>query len=437
MAIKLNRRSCFYILLTVLCLLLLVRYSFRIEIPRIVLTAIIIIIAFIGDKNEILAITIGCIPLQNAIDFYICLMICAVILVFKNYKQVKIGYAVLLVAGMIIWELVHCFFFDYSPKLLLVSLVPLIFIAVILSTDIKGNDYAFIVRIMALLTCYMCIIVLITNIVSADGNIMKAFVNLRRLGILSEEETLLGGEINPNSLGIVNVLGITGILQIRALGQKKRSDIVLVFIMLVFGMLTLSRTFLVCLAVMFVLVLFGQRNDLKKTVSILGGTVIICVALIAVTSWLFPELLENFFERFQVKDITTGRIDIMGAYHEYIVNNPEVMGFGIGLTDFNERITGAYSISRHVPHNSIQEIILCWGIPGLLMIILMVFVMIVQAKRYGKKKMLLNYIPLIIILVKAMAGQLLTSGYTLLALVFAYLSLCQNFSDTKKEKLSL
>ena len=264
MAIKLNRRSCFYILLTVLCLLLLVRYSFRIEIPRIVLTAIIIIIAFIGDKNEILAITIGCIPLQNAIDFYICLMICAVILVFKNYKQVKIGYAVLLVAGMIIWELVHCFFFDYSPKLLLVSLVPLIFIAVILSTDIKGNDYAFIVRIMALLTCYMCIIVLITNIVSADGNILKAFVNLRRLGILSEEETLLGGEINPNSLGIVNVLGITGILQIRALGQKKWSDIALVFIMLVFGMLTLSRTFLVCLAVMFVLVLFGQRNNLKK-----------------------------------------------------------------------------------------------------------------------------------------------------------------------------
>jgi hypothetical protein len=37
---------------------------------------------------------------------------------------------------------------------------------------------------------------------------------------------------------------------------------------------------------------------------------------------------------------------------------------------------------------------------------------------------IINYIPLIVIITKSMAGQLLTSGYSIVALAFAYLSLC-------------
>ena len=49
----------------------------------------------------------------------------------------------------------------------------------------------------------------------------------------------------------------------------------------------------------------------------------------------------------------------------------------------------------------------------------------------GRRK-LINYIPLIIILFKSMAGQLLTSNYSMLALAFGYLNLVQDLNDDPK-----
>jgi hypothetical protein len=58
--------------------------------------------------------------------------------------------------------------------------------------------------------------------------------------------------------------------------------------------------------------------------------------------------------------------------------------------------------------------------------------MYIVAARWNAKISLINWIPLIIILFKSLAGQLLTSGYSMLALALAYLSLCQDFTSTDK-----
>ena len=164
----------------------------------------------------------------------------------------------------------------------------------------------------------------------------------------------------------------------------------------------------------------------------LGAIVLLAVTAVLLLNWLFPNVMQDYAKRFRVEDITTGRTSLMIAYHRFIVREPQVMFFGIGLQNFKEKLTLIYRVASNTPHNAIQELIVAWGILGLLLFVMFVLLMLRQSTKYNKKHVLLNYIPLLIILVKSMAGQLLVSNYSMLALSYAYLSLCQDFR-LKKE----
>jgi hypothetical protein len=404
-----------------------------IDIPSIILTAVIMAIAVSGNRDEILAISFCCIPLHEAVDFYISLTVCAICLIWKSFRTVKIGLPIILFAVMVCWELLHCFSLEINLVSLLTSLIPLLFVVLILSLDISDVDYAFIVRAVAVVSVAVCLMLLSNCIVNADFNVALAILNLRRLGVASEDSILLGGAINPNTLGIINVLSATALMQLRSIKRSVKADSVLVVLLILLGALTTSRTFFVCLVLMVFLLIMGQKGSLQKKVHFVFVLLLITVAALLLTNWLFPSVLEYFIGRFQVDDITTGRDVLAIRYHNYIVDNPDVMFFGIGLNDFGYRLVNLYRIAATVPHNSIQELIIAWGIPGLIMIVTLFTMMIRGAKKYSSNSAILNYIPFIIILVKSMAGQLLTSGYTMLALAFAYLSLCQDFETANRE----
>ena len=196
--------------------------------------------------------------------------------------------------------------------------------------------------------------------------------------------------------------------------------------LLAFGILTSSRTFLACLLLMAILMVAGQQRSMRHKIKIFFIMIFIASLSILLIKILMPNLFEYYVGRFSDKDITTGRWGLMGTYHEYIMSSPMVLFFGNGLNDYAEILINKCRMPV-VPHNCIQEIVIAWGLVGLLMIALLFYLMIAKSTRYNFQKNLVNYIPLIIIVFKSQAGQLLTSGYTLLALTLVYLSLCQNF----------
>ena len=428
--LRINKRILYYTMFAILLFLLSVRYSFQIDISRTLLTVIVIAMAVLGDRNEVIAISMGCIPLHNAIDFFVTMLACVLILVIKDPQKVKVGFPLPFIGSAIAWEFLHCFAFECVPIELAASLVPLLFIGIYLCMDLNDIDYALVVRTMAFISFYMCFLHILNYIVRADGNLVKAFVNLRRLGSISSEESLFGTKINPNALGVINILGMVSLLQLRFVGKNKKIDLFLFFGLLIFGVLTSSRTFFVCLLLMILLYIMAQKGDMFKKLQSIFMLMVLGVSAWGVLNWLFPSVLEFYFGRFQVGDITTGRAQLMIQYHDFIVNHLWVLAFGIGSANLSDKAVETHEIANNAPHNSIQEIVLAWGIPGLVMITLLIFIMYIESKKYGKKKILLNFIPLIIILTKSMAGQLLTSGYSMLALAFAYLSLCQDFTLT-------
>lgn len=435
MRIRINKRICFYALLALLFVLLMVRYGLQIEIPRIAVTIVILAIAAIGTNNEIFAITMSCIPLHEAVDFFYALVGCALVYLVKNYKRIRVNFSAVLILAMAVWELLHCFGESFSVRSYLVSVIPLLFLLLVLSSRCDEIDYGFVVRTMSVVTIVASFMLLLYVITIADFNIELAIMNLRRLGSVASgeaDDVIQGTAINPNTLGIICVLSTTGLLQLRMAQKNKKIDIILMILLLTLATLTASRTYFVCLIIMIFLFIIGQKGTVRKKIGFILSIAVVATVALVLLNLIFPELFAYFVGRFMVDDITTGRDVLMVKYHEFIMDNPSVLLFGVGLNSFGDKLINVYRVTGNVPHNSIQEIIAAWGIPGLIMITLLFVVIIVDSKKYGRRKMMINYIPILIILAKSMAGQLITSGYTMLALSFAYLSLCQDFRVPEK-----
>lgn len=434
-----HSRIRFWILLALLLGLCIVRYAFRVNLPRVVLLAVAITIAIVGNRDEIIAMCICCIPLHESIDFFYTIVLCVGIYAVRFPRHVRIGASIVPILLIFVWELLHCLGEKFSVVELVSNLTPFLPLLLLLCTDCDEHDYDYIVRALAVATAAISLALLVKVIYAADFNLLMAFANLQRLGVDTEETKkgteILGSQINPNSLGVICVLAMTGLMQLRQAGRKKWSDMPMVLFLLVFGTLTSSRTYLACLAMMAVLLLISQKGSLAHKLKFLGAILIVTAIALAVLYLIFPTLMGYYAGRFQEKDLTTGRLDLMVKYHDFIMSNPKVMFFGVGLQDFLKKVLVIFRVAVHVPHNGIQEVIVAWGLPGLLLFVALWGAMILRSRKCCKKQGLINYIPLLVILLKAQAGQMLDSPYTMLAFSFAYLSMCANLITPEPEAL--
>ncbi len=413
------------------------RYSFDLNIPQFILTSVVLFIALIGDKNEVLAISMCCIPLHSIIDFYLAIGICVIMYIFKNIRTLKVGPAITLGIIMVLWEVLHCILGELDIKVTIGAMTVLVYLLVVMSSDLSDVDYGFVTRSLAIASICVCVLLLADCIIKSNFNFSVAMAQLQRLGKMSEYEE---ASINPNTIGIINVLAMSGLLQLRIKnGKEKNSGMVFLGcgFLLIMGLLTASRTFLVSLIIMLLLMVWGVPGSINKKTRFFAMILFFSLILLLIYRLIFPENFEFFLNRFNSGNMWNGRDLIISDYNEYMLDNKWVALFGVGLSNFSEKVLYTYNISQNVPHNGIQETVVAWGLPGLLMVMAMIALMITRSRQFCNRRTLLNYIPLIVILAKAMAGQLLTSGSTMLILIFAYLSLCQNFSDIKKEKFSL
>lgn len=425
----------FWVLFAALSAMIFARHGLQIGIPRVLALVPIVAIALLGDKSELIAICMCLIPFHESLDFYYALVLVIAIYVFKNFRQIRINASFFLMLLMVLWELFHCLAGDFSPVSFVVSLAPIIALVIFLCSDFSDLDYAFVVRAVAIATMMICVTMMVQLLWISRFHLATFLINLRRLGVLDEQASgklqQIGGAINANSIGIICVLITAALMQLRLNGQGRRSDIYVMLTLLIFGTLTASRTFLACLALMIVLILMGQKGSMKKIrylgIAILGIGFVLLFFII-----FFPKQLEYFISRFRTADITTGRGDLMTTYHKFITGNIKVLFFGVGLQDYGDKLINHYRVANNIPHNSIQEITAIWGIPGLLMIAALILLLLYQAYRKMGRRKLINYIPLIIILFKSVAGQLLTSNYSMLAVAFGYLNLVQDLKDDPK-----
>ena len=428
LTLKVGNRARFFLLMSLLYACVLLKSLLQLNILSVAFIVIPALIAITGDSDEIIAICLCCIPFYTVLKFHYIVCISVIVYLVKYAYKIKFGFSLIIVMTLIIWEVLHCFLGKFDLKYLIVFVIPYLFLVVLISTHNIDVDYGFIVRVFSATTCFSCIVFIIRLFIMVEFDIDMSFLLMNRLGQISENETQ-EFMMNPNTLGVLCTLSITSLLQLKIFNQGKSFDMVMMLIIFVMGLLTLSKTYLACLLIMILMfsIFLWKKGDAKAHVFLrIVGTLLISV-IVAV--FLFPSVFDAFISRFMVEDITSGRMKLFEQFNEHFVSSPSGLLFGVGMLDFYNK---AISVADSVPHNSVQEILFAWGIPGLILIVSFIVAMVLRSKNENRGQQLVNFIPLIIILSKAQVGQMITSNYTMLSFALIYLSLCQDFSTNRQ-----
>lgn len=148
-----------------------------------------------------------------------------------------------------------------------------------------------------------------------------------------------GLTVNPNYFSIDVNLGIASLLVLPVIQGKKRNihNYVLIVMQLVIGIMTISKSFFVGLAVTILLFLFFNRNpnSFLKQILVLAFCIGGFVAIIAISE---SQYISALFDRFSIADntesLTSGRTVIWFNYLKYMIKDPVKMflGWGVGAT---------------------------------------------------------------------------------------------------------
>ena len=431
-SISKNKRTVFYIEMGILLAAIFARNILEIAIPVSLILVLGSLIALDNRRDEIIALCICCIPMSAAFQYKYLLFICILVYILKYPEDIRITWRILPLLLMIFWELMHGFRYAFSFYEVMRSFSELVFCSFLIMLDLKKPDHPMICRMLAITSVFMMSIVLINLLKANSFDFLMIFRGSYRFGIGNRAVRNFGVNYNANQLGFICNLSVSGLLQLILSKKQRKSDYVLIAVLILFGIMTMSRTFLVCLALLFVMfVCMGNEKTSVKIKRIVSA--ILALVLIALFAYLFmPTVFNSYAARFLEEDISNGRTELFRFYNEHLVSGIRYLFFGVGIQNFTRELADIYGHISNVCHNGIQEILVCWGVPGLFMMVSFLGAMIFNRRWYFKRRSF-NYIPLILLVVDIQAGQFLRSGVALLALSFAYLSLQWNSNDSTED----
>lgn len=199
--------------------------------------------------------------------------------------------------------------------------------------------------------------------------------------------------INANYLAYYSVCGMASIitlLKTTYLADKEKIIIqgLFAFITLI-GAMTLSRSWIVAVIIIFFFYSLANNGNLIKTfyrfavISILG---ILVIAFLAQTT----SIINSFIQRFSGESIATAgnRTTTISEYLGIFFKTDIFMMFGTGVTDYTELIISRYSI-----HNALVQILICCGIPGTILMIAVLYMPMIKA--FCKNVRLIYWLPAI------------------------------------------
>lgn len=412
---------------------LFIRNAMGISIPVAFFVIISVVPLIIGDNDHMLAVVVSCIATSAGFQYKYVLLLFVVIYIVKRKGKIPKSPVLFIVVIMAIWELAHCFYGEFSFVEWLRSFAELFVLSMATCMNMRKINYKLIYRAFSLAMVGICIVMLYLQYKQGNGDILSIFTRSAasfRFGLENTDATNFSLNLNPNGLGARCGLSMIMMIFLHLRRENNKVDTMLLILSLLFGIATLSRTFILCISLALIgfAILTGNRHQRLKY---LIGVLIVGGGIYIIIDSFFPTILENIIIRFNAEDITNGRSGLFFFYLAHIFSSPFFFFYGIGMQNITQKIYSIYGGFSDVCHNGFQEIWVLWGIVGIILFISMIVAMIKLAKRYRKKIYLIQYIPLMYILAFSMGGQLITASHMLLALVIAYINLTIDYGKAK------
>lgn len=181
--------------------------------------------------------------------------------------------------------------------------------------------------------------------------------------------------------------GVQLLLSVEKNRKKQISLLVILVLLLYFGLVSASKTFVFVVFCMFLVwlpTLLGKHHFRL----VLG---LLCAGLIILTSTAFQSLFQIIADRFsegtKLSGLTTGRTDIWKEYLRGFIEYPTILIFGEGYS--------AVNLGHKSPHNTLIQLVYQFGLIGLPFVIAWIFMSIRDfASQLGGVKIRLKYLML-------------------------------------------
>ena len=428
-----KKHRLFWIMMAGFMFLILVRNIYKIEYPIVILLGYAGFMAMLADHDETMALAVSFIPFSAAFQYRYALLAIIVIYAIKHWEEMKrINlYAYIPLVLMMCWEASHALLGEFSLVLYLQGFSELMFCSFVISLPNKKFDYSLISRTLAIAVVFCCSISLWKLLETVDFDFEAIFLDGNyRFGLVEEKGTSYVLNYNSNALGFMCNIGMLGLLLRMAKYKANILDIVLVIAQIILGFLTLSRSFTICLLLAVVLYVFSVSRSVGKLVKYLLAVGFVLAIAILIINLTAPYIFENLFDRFGEDDVTGGRAGLLEWYNKYLFDSPSHYLFGTGLQNILSKVNiDSWNIVSAVPHNGFQELLVVWGIMGILLFGTFCVMLVVMSKQKCSRR-ICNFIPSVIWLVMGMSGQWITSGKDMVLLTFLFIVLRTDF---KKE----
>lgn len=407
-------------------LFFLARNAFDIHFPVAVFILISCLPVIFGNNTNIIAVGLSCIPFSTGFQYKYALFICVIALIIKNRQRINLSRSAIFVFVMMLWELSHFLCGDFSVIEFFRCFAELLFFATVTCIDFDEIDKKKIFRVFSVCVIGICVIMLFIQMQKYGFNLMNVFArnNLKyRFGGMNSDALNFGLNFNSNSLGYICNLSIIGMVLLIARKENKKFDYALLLFSILFGFSTLSRTFLVCLFSLFALYIFSSIQNLKMVLKKIGLVFCIVGVIYIVLLVFIPEIMQGFSNRLDDSDLSNGRNELFYFYLNHIFSAPQYFLYGVGLQEFQQKISQIYGYLQLVCHNGIEEVWVAWGIFGVFFFFGMLVDMVRSSFKRDKSEIVLRVLPLFILILDSFAGQLIRSGVSMLSLTFVYVAL--------------
>lgn len=423
-----------YVYIFLMIVGLFFRNAMGVGIPVVFFVLLSAIPLIIGDNDHMLAVVVSCIATSAGFQYKYVLFLFILAFVIKSKGKIRKSPVLFIVLAMALWEFAHCFYGDFSFVEWLRSFAELFTLAIVTCMNIKKIDYKMIYRVFCLALVGVCFVMLYLQYQQGSGDFLSIFTRSAsnfRFGMENTNASNFSLNLNPNGLGARCGIAIILMISLHIKRENTKIDTVLMIFAILFGVATLSRTFILCtiIAVVGFAILSGS---IKQRIKYILGAVFFGIFIYILLSFYFPIVIDNLAMRFRAEDISNGRTDLFAFYLNHILSTPFFFLFGIGMQNISSKLYSIYGYFDNVCHNGIQEIWVLWGIVGVVLFIVLIFEMISMAKQFSRRTIMIQYIPLLYILIFSMGGQLITSSHMLLALILAYINIAIDYRSIDK-----
>ena len=416
--------------------LMIIRYVLKVNVPPIVFLGVAMLPIWLGSPSEQLAFVASCIPFSVAYQYKYALLILAVAVLLKKGRELKNASVIIIVAFMMVWELWHAFYGNFSYVEYLRGFAELIILGVVVTMDMEKMDHKLVIRTLSISVVGVCAIMLFMQLQQYNFNLIEVFIRSAqnfRFGESNMEVGTYALNFNANNLGFICNLSTTGILLLISRKEHNRTDVFLAIAAIIFAIMTLSRAAIVCVVLMFVAYIMTLKGKILQRIIRGVGGILVAVVAVGLIYLFVPSVFDNLQERFQREDVWNGRGSLMQYYTQYLLSSPMYLLFGVGMQGIFDKVSPYYPV-HDVPHLGIQEVWLAWGIVGVVMMIILLYRVIVVSRKYaGGTRHIYQFMPLVLILVYTSTGQFLTSSRALMAIAISFLCLSlRNNTDSVK-----